>query len=228
MFHDQVSISTAQMPTDWGLNTYKGHVPGDDGNDPSTGSLKPTVGSACDVELDLLGNETLLQSEETAGAMKWSLGDLSPGATAEVSLLMSFRSVAMGIPAPKCLEIMPTGGDPEIRIGPGSCKDDGVAAGPYDIVKGSLFDVGLAPGCGKNVNCVALANLACVAQGYGFSRISLDDDVHPLDYIYYLVRRSAAFSIWGTGDVPGDGNPWLRVYASPTTSLGIDACQPMP
>jgi hypothetical protein len=228
MFHDHVSISTAQMPTDSGLNTYKGHVPGDDGNDPSSGSLKPTVGSACDVEFDLLGNETMLLGEEVAGAMKWSAGDLAPGATTEISLLMSFRSVAMGIPAPKCLEILATGGDPEIRISPGLCKNDGVAAGPYDIVKGSLFDVGLAPGCGKDLNCVALPNLACVAQGHGFSRISLGDDVHPLDSIYYLVRPSAPFSIWGTGNVPGDGNPWWRVYASPLTSSGVDACQPMP
>jgi hypothetical protein len=227
-FRDHVGISTALMPADWGLGTYRGHLPGDNGLDPTTGSLKPVEGVHCDVEDDMLGNQTMLQQDEVGGAMKWTVGDLAPGEMWEVSVMFSYLSEAMGEPAPACLEIADTGGDPEIRMSRGSCSDQGISGGPYDVVKGSLTELSLAPGCGPSLNCVILRNLACVSYAHPWSRLTLGDDAHRLERMYYLARETAPFSIWGFGDAPDTGDPWIRIYATPTTSTGIDACQPPP
>jgi hypothetical protein len=227
-FRDHVGISTALMPADWGLGTYRGHLPGDNGLDPTTGSLKPVEGVHCDVEDDMLGNQTMLQQDEVGGAMKWTVGTLAPGEMWEVSVMFSYLSEAMGEPAPACLEIADTGGDPEIRMSRGSCSDQGISGGPYDVVKGSLTELSLAPGCGPSLNCVILRNLACVSYAHPWSRLTLGDDAHRLERMYYLARETAPFSIWGFGDAPDTGDPWIRIYATPTTSTGIDACQPPP
>lgn len=229
-FLDHVSLSTDMMPADRGLGTYKGHNAGDEGNDPSTGSLKPTVGIHCDVEADALNNADTLLQEEVGGALKWDLGDLAPGATAEIRVMFAYSSEAFGTPAEACLEITDnTGGDPEITMSKGACSDTGAPGGPFDIVTGSLHDLRLAPGCGEDLNCVLLNYMDCMQYGHTGTRFTVPEDAHRLDTMFYLVRESGTpFLNWGLGNAPDAGNPWLRVVATPVTAPNVDACIPMP
>ena len=192
--------------------------------------MKPTLGIHCDVEADVLNNATTMLQEEIGGALNWDLGDIGPGATAEIRVMFTYHSEPFGVPAPACVEITDNmGGDPEIRMGKGECSDTGVAGGPFDIGTGSLHDLRLAPGCGEGVNCVLLNYLDCMQYGHGFTRFTVGEDAHELDTMFYLVRESGTpFLNWGMGNAPDAGNPWFRVVATPVTAPDVDACVPMP
>jgi hypothetical protein len=225
-FLDHVGISSNMMPSDWGLGTFGGHSPIDPGIDPASG--RPLSGLHCDVEANTLGNETILQQVEAAGAMQWNLGNIGPGQIVSVDVLFTFHTRSFGQPADACLEITESRVAPVLHMSKGLCKDPGPSKTPVDIARGSIRDVFTAPGCGTDLNCIVLTRLDCLSYGYGFSRFSLDDDAHRLDPLkYYIVRYSGTpFLDWGLGDIPFDGNPWLRVTGTPQTAPGIDACIP--
>jgi hypothetical protein len=225
-FLDHIGISSNMMPAAWGLGTFAGHSPLDPGIDPVSG--RPLSGLHCDVEADTLGNETILQQAEAAGAMKWNLGNIGAGQTVSLDVMFTYRTKDFGIPADACLEITEMRAGPYVHVNKGLCPDTGPAKTPVDIARGSIRDIFPVPGCGTSLNCVVLSRLDCLAYGYGFSRFSLDDDAHPLDPLkFYIVRPSGtAFADWGLGEIPFDGNPWLRVTGTPVTAPGIDACIP--
>ncbi len=230
-FEDQVNLSTAIIPASYGLGSYRGHAPGDNGNDPTTGSLKPTLGLHCNVELDALAMETSILQDEVAGALKFDLGSLAPDETKSVTVMLALNSIAHGIPATSCLTIEETGGDPSIRMARGACAG-AAAAGPYDVVMGSLSELDRFPACGTigqdPFDCSVLTHLNCKAHAHDLDRITLDGDAHAMDSLFYLVRRSAPFSMWGEGkNRPGE-NPLFRFYFSPSTAPEVDACDPMP
>jgi hypothetical protein len=139
--------------------------------------------------------------------------------------------MAHGIPAASCLTIEDTGGGPEIRMAKGACGA-GSPAGPWDVVMGSLSQLELFANCGTigpdPFDCSMLVDLRCKAHAHDMDRITLDDDAHVLDPLFYLVRASAPFSMWGEGRNPPGGNPMFRFYFTPTTAPDVDACDPMP
>jgi hypothetical protein len=225
-FLDHIGISSNMMPSVWGLGTFGGHTPIDAGIDPASG--RPLSGLHCDVEAGTLGNETILQQVEAAGAMQWDLGNIGSGQTVSLDVMFTYRSRDFGDPAEACLEITESRFSHVLHMSKGLCEDTGPAKTPIDIARGSVRDIFAVRECGTDLNCVVLGRMDCLAYGYGFSRFSLDDDAHRLDRLkYYLVRPSGTpFLNWGFGDIPFDGNPWQRVVGSPVTAPGIDACLP--
>ena len=225
-FLDHISISSNMMPSGWGLGTFGGHSPLDGGIDPGSG--RPLSGLHCDVEANTLGNETILQQVEAAGAMQWNLGNIGSGQTVSLDVMFTYKTRDVGDPADACLEITESRVAHVLHMSKGLCKDTGPAKTPVDIARGSIRDIFTVPGCGTDLNCIVLARLDCLAYGYGFSRFSLDDDAHSLDRLkFYIVRESGTpFLDWGSGNIPFDGNPWLRVTGTTQTAPGIDACIP--
>ena len=230
-FEDQVSLSSSTMPSAYGLGSYRGHSPGDDGVDPTTGSLKPILGLHCDVELDALANETEVLQDEIAGAMKFDLGNLAINEMKSVTVMLAMNSMAHGSPAAACLTIEDTGGDPYIRMAKGTCSG-AAAAGPYDVVMGSLSQLQSFADCGAigpdPFDCSVLTHLSCKGHAHDMDRIDLDEDAHRLDALYYLVRPSAPFTMWGEGLQPPGMNPLFRFYFTPFTAPDVDACDPIP
>jgi hypothetical protein len=225
-FWDHVSLSADMAPAAFGLGPYRGHVPGDPGL-PASGGLKPEVGIHCDVEANLFDSETSWMQDQSGGAMRWDFGDLAADETVSLTWVLAIQSEPSGVPAPACLHIEETGGDPRIRFSRGACPS-GLAAGPYDLVVGSLADLALAPGCSPDFDCVQLTDLWCRGRAHGFDVYDADEDAHATDALYYLVRRSAAFTSWGMGRQPDGMPPLQRFFFSPSTAPDIDVCQAPP
>ncbi|GAB4370184.1 MAG: hypothetical protein Kow0062_04630 [Acidobacteriota bacterium] len=227
-FHDHVGFSADIMPAAFGLGSYRGHRPGDPGL-PATGGMKPVEGEHCDIENEALAGETALFQDEAAGSMRFDLGDLAPGATTSLRLMFSIQTRASGVPAESCLRVVDdTGPCPEIRIARGPCISPGPGAGPFDIVMGSLYDLQIVPGCDPAFDCVQLTSLVCLAQGHTSTDLTLAEDGHASDSLFYLVRRSGRFTSWGQGQ-PATGQPPLeRFFFTPSTAPGVDACDVIP
>jgi hypothetical protein len=226
-FRDHVTVQTNTPPSAWGLGTYRGHAPGDEGL-PETGGMKPVEGEHCDIENQTLANETELLGDEVAGSMRFDLGTIEPDQTVAVSFVLAFQSRPAGVPATSCLRVVDdSGAFPVIELTRGACSG-ALDAGPYDAVMGSVYDLALVPDCDPAFDCTRLVNLRCKAAAHPFDRLTVDDDAHRLDTLFYLVRRSGRFTQWGEGQ-PAAGQPPLeRFFFTPSTSPGVDACDVMP
>lgn len=207
-FYDQVGFSSAGTSDDWGLGFYRGHFPG-----------KPVCGLHCDVESDSLGNQLTFGPDEVAGAQRFSLGSLAPGATASVTVQLTVQSAATGTPAGSCLEIFNTGPDPFIQVAPGPCRSAGSPSPQYDVVMGSLSKLVEFSGL------VFIQDVRCLAQAHATDRLDLPEDAHISDPLFILVRQSSQFNVWGMGsDSLCASPPCYRVSAIPVTSPGVDLC----
>lgn len=228
-FRDHVSFSSSVMPAAHGLGTYRGHLPGDGGL-PSSGGLKPIQGEHCDIENRTLANETTLLQDEAAGSMRFDLGNLAPGATTSLSVMLSFQTRARGIPAASCLQIVnERTADPVIRLTRGPCPRGGTDdSGPWDVMYGSLYDLQLVPGCSPSFDCTALVSPVCIAQGYASNEITVTEDAHLTDALFYLVRPSGRFSSWGSGAPRAGELPIERFFFTPATAPDVDACDVIP
>lgn len=228
-FRDHVSFSSSIMPAAHGLGSYRGHVPGDNGL-PASGGMKPIVGEHCDIENRMLANEATLLQDEAAGSMRFDLGNFAPGEMKSVSVMLSFQSRAHGIPAASCLEVVnERTADPEIRLTRGPCQRGGTDdSGPWDVMYGSLYDLQLVPGCSPSFDCTALIAPVCVAQGYTSNEITVTEDAHLTDALFYLVRHSGRFTSWGSGASRAGEPPVERFFFTPTTAPGVDACDVIP
>jgi hypothetical protein len=227
-FNDHVGFSSRTMPPAWGLGTYQGHNPGDPGL-PSSGGMKPLRGEHCDVENRMLANERTLLGAEAAGSMRLDLGTLAPNETKSAEVLLTFQSRARGVPATSCLRILDTrAADPRIQITRGACTNPIPTATTWDVVAGSIYDLAVVPGCDPTFDCTQLINLRGLAKGYGLDRITLADDAHVSDTLYYLVRRAGRFTPWGDGNQGPGAPPLRRYYFTPVTAPGVDACDAIP
>lgn len=222
-FRDHVGLSLNVEPSAWGLGTYRGHVPGDNGL-PETGGMKPVEGEHCDIENEALAGELTLLDDEVAGSFRYDLGDLQPDETKSVTVMLGLRSRDSGIPARTCLEIFePRQDHLDLRLSKGDCVG-GSAAGPYDIVAGSLYDLQVVPMCDPAFDCTRLIYLRCMASGHELDRFTLADDAHRLDATFYLARPSARFTSWGEGQPKAGQLPLRRFFFTPVTSPGVDCC----
>ncbi len=228
-FRDHVSFSSNVMPAAHGLGTYRGHVPGDDGL-PSSGGMKPIQGEHCDIENRMLANETSLLQDEVAGSMRFDLGDFAPGQMKSLSIMLSLQTRAHGLPASSCLEVVnERTADPVIHLTRGACQRSGTdASGPWDVVYGSLYDLQLVPGCGPSFDCTALITPVCLAQGYTSNQLTVTEDAHVTDALFYLVRPSGRFTSWGSGAPRAGEPPVERFFFTPTTAPDVDACDVIP
>lgn len=236
-FDDVVNFSTDATPLGWDLDTYRGHSFGDAGlpTDPQQASmfgLKPVEGGHCNLEALTLNGVALLEDDQTSTSYMVGSGSLDPGEQAVYRTMLAMDSRASGDPAPACAHIEETGGDPVIRLSKGACTGGTPTAQTYDVAMGSTADLSRVPSCGtfgggQPFDCSALVRLECKAAQHGLSQVTLDDDAHVTDLLFYLVRRSGMFLSWGDGNnVPGTTNPLFRFYFTPNTAPGIDVCGP--
>jgi len=190
-FDDIVNIGGDVSPSTWGLGHYRGH--GD----------RPAGGLHVDVENDTLGAQTTFGPDEVAGATRWNVASLAPGASQVFRMLLAVRSIETS-PKPAsttaCLTIGDDGGpDPRLTLRRGACASPQPGARVVDILRG---DVGELQG-GDGFPTTVLEG-SCT-DGYGADRLTVDDELAPCQPSVFFVAR------WG-GETPGSwGNDSVGV-----------------
>ena len=235
LWDDAVGYSLNFTPSDWDVESYRGHSFGDDGitNDPvdaNANGLKPLCGTHCNIENNTMNNSLTLLGDEVAAGFRADLGTLGTGQSVNTEVMLAVASQAIGDSADACGEITETGGDPIFHMDKGSCSGGSPTSFSYDIAMGSTYELSRVADCGTgpmgSFDCSALINLVCKERQYSMDRVDLDDDAHRTDLLFYLARRSGTFTSWGNGtNVASDPNDLLRFYFTSSTASGVDVCQ---
>ena len=181
-FEDLVNIGGDVMPGTWGLGHYRGH------------GERPPTGLHLDVENDTLGAQTTFGPDEVAGAARWNVASLAPGASQAFRVLLAVRSLETS-PKPAnttaCLTIGDDGGpEPRLTLRRGACAAPQPATRVADILQGDLRELSGGEGLPTTVY-----EGSCI-DDYNGDRLTVDDELAPCQPSTFVVAR------WG-GATPG-------------------------
>jgi len=182
-FEDHISFSSASAPDAHGLGHYRDH------------GLRPATGLHVAVEHDALGGEGSFGPDQVAGAARWKIASLAPGASFTFTVQLAVRSADLtpAVPSEDCVRMTATGGDPWIDMQKGACGVP-AAGGPYDVIAGEVSNVigGIAP-------WVLIGEATCVADDLLADRQTVTMNLQPQSAKFVLVRRGAGMQFdYGT------------------------------